>query len=248
MIKYNIVFLAFMTWVAIPVTTLSQKAVKMKMAVDDIDYIMGKFNPASHQDFALIPKSYCDKSGLYLHNKTLEAYKKMHAAAKADGINLTIISATRNFEVQKGIWERKWRTYQKQSSLANIQDKDYTIALKILEYSSMPGTSRHHWGTDIDINSLKNDYFETGEGKKVFEWMQTKGKKFGFILVYTEGRNSGYNVEKWHYTYQPLSKFITNSAKEKVKNDMIKGFLGDYLAPRVDMVKKYILYINPDCF
>ncbi|NJK84501.1 MAG: M15 family metallopeptidase [Saprospiraceae bacterium] len=39
-------------------------------------------------------------------------------------------------------------------------------ALKILKYSSMPGTSRHHWGTDIDLNSFSNSYFEQGEGKK----------------------------------------------------------------------------------
>ena len=32
----------------------------------------------------------------------------MHAAAKKDGINLQIVSGTRNFEEQKGIWERKW--------------------------------------------------------------------------------------------------------------------------------------------
>ncbi|MBK8672515.1 MAG: D-alanyl-D-alanine carboxypeptidase family protein [Bacteroidetes bacterium] len=30
----------------------------------------------------------------------------------------------------------------------------------------MPGSSRHHWGTEVDINALSNAYFSTGEGKK----------------------------------------------------------------------------------
>ena len=44
---------------------------------------------------------------------------------------------------------------------------------EIMKYSSMPSTSRHHWGTDIDLNSLENSYFEKGEGKKYsIGWLQ----------------------------------------------------------------------------
>ena len=31
----------------------------------------------------------------------------------------------------------------------------------------MPGTSRHHWGTDIDFNSVDPAYFKTATGIKV---------------------------------------------------------------------------------
>ena len=31
-----------------------------------------------------------------------------------------------------------------------------------MNYSAMPTASRHHWGTDVDINSVDPEDFETG--------------------------------------------------------------------------------------
>ena len=58
-------------------------------------------------------------------------------------------------------------------------------AIDILTYSSMPGTSRHHWGTDIDFNSLENSYFDAGDGLKVYEFLKRCGEELGFMQVYT---------------------------------------------------------------
>jgi zinc D-Ala-D-Ala carboxypeptidase len=225
-----------------------KKAKKITLAMENTDYLMGKFDPAMHKDFVLIPQTYADKANMYLHKEVWKAYLKMYDAARKDGIDLTIISATRNFDLQKSIWERKWKAYQSDKNVGVTGDKDIAVANKILEYSSMPSTSRHHWGTDIDINSLDNDYFAEGYGKKVYDWMQDKGKKFGFILVYTAGRPTGYKEERWHYTYLPVSKKLTHMAKEKLKDELIQGFLGSHLAPKVGMVKNYVLGINEDCF
>lgn len=112
----------------------------------------------------------------------------MHAAALKDSVQLVIISATRNFEAQKGIWEAKWTGER----LVNDADISKTIpdprqrALKILEYSSMPGSSRHHWGTDIDLNDLSDAHFQTGKGKKVYDWLRTHAQKFGFCQPYSK--------------------------------------------------------------
>ena len=82
----------------------------------------------------------------------------MYNAALLEGVELKIVSGTRNFHQQKSIWERKWN--------ANIKSMDSLSSVKeILKYSSMPCTSRHHWGTDIDLNDLNNSYFEYGKGK-----------------------------------------------------------------------------------
>ena len=57
----------------------------------------------------------------------------------------------------------------------------------ILEYSSAPGTSRHHWGTDMDINALQNDYFSNkGNGAFLYEWLQKNAAKFGFCQPYNK--------------------------------------------------------------
>lgn len=215
--------------------------------MESIAYIMGKFDPAKHEDFTLVLTKYADRSGMYLRKDVLAAFIKMHDEAKKDSINLKIISATRNFDYQKGIWERKWNNYKKDTSLSTAKDTDLAIALKILEYSSMPGTSRHHWGTDIDINELNNAWFEKGQGKKVYEWMQTKGRSHGFAQVYTAkgvDRPTGYNEEKWHYSYLPLSAKLTEYAKLNMKDKLITGFLGAEKAVKIEIVKNYVLGIK----
>ena len=135
---------------------------------------MGKFDPTSDESFEVISEDLADRKGLYLRSDVYEAYKKMKRQADEDGIRLVIRSATRNFDYQKGIWERKWTGETKLSDRSRASDitDEKERALKILRYSSMPGSSRHHWGTDIDLNSFDNSYFEYGEGLKVYDWLK----------------------------------------------------------------------------
>ncbi|CAA6807981.1 MAG: Peptidase M15, partial [uncultured Thiotrichaceae bacterium] len=121
-----------------------------------IAFLMGK---AGVEDrFATIASRYASRKGMKLDPKAYEAFKQMHAAAQKDGIKLVIKSATRNFNYQKGIWERKWTGARKVDgqNLSRSMPDHTRRALKILENSSMPGSSRHHWGTDIDLNSFNN--------------------------------------------------------------------------------------------
>lgn len=218
----------------------------------DLDYIRGKFDPAQHPDFVKIPLKYADREGRYLHRETYEAFLKMWEAARQDGVNLKIISATRNFNAQKGIWEAKWTGRRKVGG----KDLSQTIpdvakrAYKILEYSSMPGTSRHHWGTDIDLNALVNSHFEKGEGLKTYQWLTANAAAYGFCQPYSpkgSERPHGYNEEKWHWSYLPIALPLTKQAELQLKNDMISGFAGAEAASQIDVVQKYVLGINPEC-
>ena len=217
-----------------------------------IDYIMGKFDPTTHPDFTPITPPFADEKGMYLRKDTYESFKKMQAAAKADGISLVIKSATRPFAHQKRIWEGKWNG----GRLVGGKDLSKTIpfgkdrALKILEYSSMPGTSRHHWGTDIDMNDFENEYFESGQGLKEYEWLVANGPTYGFCQVYTykdEKRPEGYNLEKWHWSYLPISQQLTELAKTALTDEMISGFDGADAAKEIGVVSKYVLGINKEC-
>lgn len=203
------------------------------------DYLMGKFDPSKHSDFILIDKKYTLKPDLYLRKETYEAFKKMAVAAEKEGVIFSILSATRNFDYQKNIWESKW---------AALKDKTAEVrAKKILQYSAMPGASRHHWGTDIDLNNLSNPFFEKNGGKKIYDWLVAHGHEYGFYQPYTAGRKTGYKEEKWHWTYLPLSKDFTAIASKYLKNDMIKGFKGSDAAAKLDILKNYVLGINKDC-
>ncbi len=219
----------------------------------NVDFIMGQFDPATHEQFDKIPNEMSNQAGRYMQKDALQSFKKMFNAAKANGINLKVVSATRNFGYQKGIWERKWNGSTLLEGKTNAAKKftDFVErAIAILRYSSMPGSSRHHWGTDIDINAFNNAYFESGKGLKEFEWLNANASKFGFCRPYTtlgSDRDSGYQEEKWHWSYTPVSTLCTSYAKEHLENSMIKGFLGSETAEKIDIKNNYILGISSKC-
>ena len=218
-----------------------------------VEYITGKFDPSTHPEFAIIPTQYADRDSLFMRKDALTDFIRMYEAAINDSIKLVIRSAARNFNYQRLIWENKWKGIRILSDGVNAA-KDISDpkerALKILEYSSMPSTSRHHWGTDIDLNSFNNSWFERGEGLKLYNWLLGNAHKFGYCQPYTEKgeqRPEGYNEEKWHWSYTPVSKPLLAQARVKLNNEMIQGFLGHEQAPEIDVVSKYVFGINQQC-
>ena len=178
-------------------------------------------------------KSHSSKT-IYLKREAYHSFIKMYNKAKSEKINLKIISGTRNFYEQKSIWERKWKRYNDLSPIKR--------AKKILEYSSMPSTSRHHWGTDIDLNNLNNSYFENGTGKKEYDWLIENANIYGFYQVYTskEDGRKGYNKEKWHWSYIPLSEKYLKFYNNNIRIDDIKGFEGANLSKELDVINVYV--------
>jgi LAS superfamily LD-carboxypeptidase LdcB len=218
-----------------------------------IDYLTGHFNPAEHPDFVAVEKQYTDGDPYHLHQDTYAAFQRMHAAALEDGVKLIIISATRNFDRQKSIWEAKWRgdrLLEGREKAPEAYPDPAERALAILRYSSMPGTSRHHWGTDIDLNNLTNEFFDAGEGKAIYDWLTAHAAEYGFCQPYSPkgaDRPDGYNEERWHWSYLPLAKPLTDLARKELQNSDIAGFEGAETAASINVVQKYVLGINPAC-
>lgn len=219
-----------------------------------LNYLRGYFQPSKHHAFVKVDPSYTDGARVYyLHRETWKAFKSMADAAAADGIKLILRSATRNFEHQKSIWEGKWtgsRLIEEGANAAEKYPDPKTRALRILLYSSMPGTSRHHWGTDIDLNNFTNEYFKEGKGAEIYEWLVANGPSFGFCQPYTakgSDRPYGYEEERWHWSYIPLARQLTELARRNLKDEAINGFQGAETAPQIGVVEKYVLGINKDC-
>ncbi|MFN4079554.1 MAG: M15 family metallopeptidase [Saprospiraceae bacterium] len=207
-----------------------------------MSYLLGQFDPATHPDFVSVGKPYSDRPGMRMRKEAFEAFKKMYEAARDEGVNLKIISSTRNFAQQKAIWEGKWER------LATQTPDPRARALRILEYSSMPGTSRHHWGADIDLNDL-NDAAFVGKGahRAVYEWLSRRAGEFGFCMPYSAGRATGYQEEKWHWSYMPLSSQFLSDYERQIRAEQISGFRGDSLAATLDVVNRYVSGIAPEC-
>lgn len=191
-----------------------------------------------------------------LRKEAYESFLKMKNSALKDGIDIHVVSSYRDFYNQRRIWNRKYKLFTQQGLSAK------KVIEKIIEYSTIPGTSRHHWGTDLDIidrnpkqpkNVLLTRHFEEkGPYFKLKKWMDKYANSFGFYLVYTNNpTRKGFKYEPWHYSYKPLSEnyliefqkidILEFLKKEKImgKENFKEKFINKYL-------NENILDINPE--
>jgi LAS superfamily LD-carboxypeptidase LdcB len=202
-----------------------------------------------------LSQSHLKSKSILLEESTYEAFSTMKSAALKDQIDLQIVSGYRSFERQKLIWERKFKRLSKTK-------KPTKVISEIITYSSIPGTSRHHWGTDIDIIDgavqpptggllLESNYHGKAAFSKMKSWMDLYSKDFGFELVYTQNeKRTGFNYEPWHYSYAPVSKAYLKlqtgrsyktawyDLEFEGKSDMSQAFVDSYF-------KNYGMGINP---
>jgi len=199
-------------------------------------FVTGRFLPQNNVRFQIVPAHLCSKS-MYLQKEVIAAFQQMKLAAASEEISLRIISGTRNFWEQKAIWERKWNVnIPKFGASANN-------AREILKYSSMPSSSRHHWGTDIDINNLSPTYFTTGKGLKEVLWLRKNANKFGFIEVYSPRasvRLTGYEPEAWHWSYSPLSSQYLEFYNQNIQYTDFEGFAGCEWAKELRIIEDFV--------
>lgn len=191
-----------------------------------------------------------------LQEEAHDAFLEMKEAAAADGIDIQIVSSYRSFDRQKAIFEGKYTRFTQDDGMDPLEAID-----KIILYSTIPGTSRHHWGTDIDIiqggidvdgDVLVPEKFDAGGPFEALKlWMDANSEKFGFYLVYTdEPKRRGFKYEPWHYSYAPLAiPMLTEFRKKNIMQilqdenfqgveHMTTGFIKTY-------IRDNILDINP---
>lgn len=136
-----------------------------------------------------LPSSY----GTSLTSTTKNAFNKMQAAAKLDGINIYIASGFRSYQTQN----RLYNNYVARDGKAKADT-----------YSARPGHSEHQSGLAFDICShdldgqdacINSNFDNTDQAK----WLAQNAYKYGFILRYPKGKTNetGYKYESWHFRY-----------------------------------------------
>lgn len=197
---------------------------------------------------ALIGKKRVPNSDKNTHllPEVIEAFKKMQSDALKQGITIQIVSGYRNFKRQQYIFQKKYTMYKKRGFSKN------QILNKIIEYSTIPGTSRHHWGTDFDIIQkvpkmprnllVHNNYDNDGPFCEMKQWMDNNAYKYGFYLVYTNNINrTGFKYEPWHYSYAPIAKkLLKKFLEENTKNNILPIIKEAGVTINNDFYSKYI--------
>ncbi|MBQ9106828.1 MAG: M15 family metallopeptidase [Clostridia bacterium] len=144
--------------------------------------------------------------GTYLIDaRIVEAYNAMIAAAKEDGVNLTICSGFRYYSTQQKLYNKKVQHYlDKGFSQEAAENTAATIVAR-------PGTSEHQSGLAIDFNPC-DDRFDTS---KEYKWLSEHAEEFGFVQRYKAEKSSitGITNESWHFRFVGVEH-------AKIMNDM----------------------------
>ncbi len=187
----------------------------------------------------------------FLINQAIESdLNQLLLAAKNDDVEISIISSYRSFDRQLSIWNEKWQGYGpvfsrhgRPLNIAQMSDMEKYKAISL--WSALPGLSRHHWGTDLDIFSteaikqghkveLIPDEFSTkGVCGELNNWLDKNLSKYGFFRPYLNYQQ-GVSAEAWHISHistsdqilknYPLEQCLDTINQSDIKS---KAFISD---------------------
>jgi LAS superfamily LD-carboxypeptidase LdcB len=157
-----------------------------------------------------------------LHARAVRPFLNLRRAALADGIDLKPVSSFRDFERQLAIWNAKWSGARPMYDAAGGKLDGAALAPQqrvdaILLWSALPGASRHHWGTDVDLvdgnvsaagypDPLTRAAFAPGGPfAPLDEWLDGNAPRFGFFRPF-KGVRSGVQAEPWHLSFAPIAE------------------------------------------
>lgn len=168
--------------------------------------------------------------GARLHREVLAPFLALRADAAVAGFDLAVDSAFRGFERQLSIWNRKARgelavldAAAEPLEIDRLSDRELVHA--IMRWSALPGASRHHWGTDIDvfdararpdgyeIELIPEEVEEGGMFAPLHEWLDDRirsGRAHGFFRPYDRDRG-GVAPERWHISHGPTAAELMDS-------------------------------------
>lgn len=155
---------------------------------------------------------------IFVHSNLLPSLKTLQEEARQAGIEIAVASGHRSFERQLTIWNAKAsgkrKLLDRQERVVDFEKaSEEEILEAILTWSAIPGASRHHWGTEIDIYDAavkeRSEVNLTQEEcatdfKNLYQWLNSNLKRFPFHRPYAEDLG-GVAIEPWHLSFTPLS-------------------------------------------
>ena len=180
--------------------------------------------------------------GCPVHRALVAPFQALRDDAARAGFDLRIVSGFRSFDRQLAIWNAKasgQRTLldSRGCEVAFGALDESALVDCIMRWSALPGASRHHWGSDIDIidaAAVPDDYSvqltpaeveEGGPFAPMHDWLDKQlgnGAGYGFFRPYNEDRG-GIAPERWHLSYAPLSARCEASLSVALLREVLEG-------------------------
>jgi LAS superfamily LD-carboxypeptidase LdcB len=174
-----------------------------------------------------------------LHAQVIAAFLNMRRAARADGFDLLPISGFRDYSRQLAIWNGKFTgerpMLDASGGLIDVRELQAGQRIDaILLWSALPGASRHHWGTDVDLidgratppgyhpQLTPEEFSPGGPYAALAGWLQAHAARFGFFRPY-QGVLSGVRPEPWHFSFAPIADNARRSLSPAVLREAIGG-------------------------
>ncbi|MAD58135.1 MAG: hypothetical protein CMK44_06135 [Porticoccus sp.] len=197
--------------------------------------------------------NYDDK--FLMHAEVLKPFCMLKYAAEKQGFDLRIASSFRLYERQLTIWNEKASGKREVlDSLGQPLDSNKLSKIQkvfaILRWSALPGCSRHHWGTDIDVwdaaavpesyqpRLMPAEYNSGGPFYELSKWLRNESINFDFSVPYSVD-NGGVAIEPWHISYTPLAKRFENALNISYINTIIntdKLIFSDIVSTNLDEI------------
>ncbi len=167
--------------------------------------------------------------GCLLHHRVVQPFLNLRRAALRAGIDLVPESSFRAFERQLSIWNGKYSgerpMYDPMHQIINVAELAPNERINaILQWSALPGASRHHWGTDLDLvdrYSIRSGYtvqltpeefVSPGPFAALSDWLTEHASHYGFFRPF-RGVRSGVQAEPWHFSFAPIAELARRSLK-----------------------------------
>ena len=207
-----------------PIPTPKPDPIPTEPGETNTDWQMILVNKQNTISLSFEPESLASVDGTYeLDSRVVPFIQEMIQAAGAEGIQLRLVSAYRDADLQQYLYQQEINSYKAQgySQAAAIEEAGRWVAI--------PGTSEHQTGLAADIVSY--DWLVAGKGlttdfatDPAAIWLKEHANEFGFILRYPEDKTeiTGIGFEPWHY------RFVGKAAATVIMDEKI--CLEEYLA------------------
>jgi LAS superfamily LD-carboxypeptidase LdcB len=206
--------------------------------------------------------------GARVHQDVVDPFLQLRTVARTAGFDLTILSGFRSYEQQLSIWNRKatGKLVVLDSDARSLDIgalSEVELVFSILRWSALPGGSRHHWGTDVDIydKAAKPEGYEVelipaevdagGMFARLHEWLDARiaaDNAFGFFRPYDMDRR-GVAPERWHLSYSPVSSMYARLLTRQLLRETVENadmMLKDAVLAHLDAIfDRFVTNTNP---